>query len=103
MHCTRIKLPGGGVAIVCGARPSRKRCTSCGRPSGFQCDWKLPGGKTCDRHLCGQCAQEVAPEKHLCPEHQAAYRHWLPRRAKREIAALMHKAREHQAASREPS
>lgn len=54
----------------------REDGSRCGWISGFQCDWKIGGGKTCDRWICEAHAQEVGQDKHLCPEHQAAYREW---------------------------
>ncbi|MCC7484569.1 MAG: hypothetical protein IT529_06225 [Burkholderiales bacterium] len=86
MKCSRVPLPGGGVAIVCGARRVRVHLCACGARATLQCDWKVPGGKsgTCDAWICGGCAQEVGPDKHLCAEHQAAYREWKTRRAPQE-------------------
>lgn len=89
MKCDRVSLPGGGFAIVCGHRGRRHSCASCGADAGYQCDWKLGGGpaagqgRTCDAWICGEHAREVAPGKHLCPTHQAAYQQWLERRAAR--------------------
>jgi len=79
MACEHLTLPGGFHVIACGRR-RHKPCHACARPAGFQCDWKLPGGKTCDRWICNDHAQEVAPDKHLCPEHQVEYRFWIFRR-----------------------
>lgn len=73
MPCSYVKLPGGGVAIVKHAAPRRRKC-DCGAYSAFQCDWKMGGEKTCDRHLCAEHALQVGPDKHLCPDHQAAWR-----------------------------
>lgn len=83
MSCETIKL-GGTTAIVCtrGRRPYR--CCACTLAGGFQCDWKLTATKTCDRYICPEHALLVAPEKHLCPEHQEAYKAWL---AAREVPA----------------
>lgn len=80
MTCRIVKV-GESVAIVCGPRPRRQKCSSCGAGAGLLCDWKLGGGKTCDKPICRACAMEVEPEKHLCREHQAAYREWSSRRA----------------------
>lgn len=87
MPCTPIKLPGGISAIVCGSRQRVRRCKWCSAPGGYQCDWKIGGGKTCDKHICAEHAQEVAPDKHLCPEHQAAWALWKARRSARAISA----------------
>lgn len=81
MSCDYIKAPGGGVAIVC-SRTRRRKCVACHLAGGFQCDWKVSEGKTCDRFICAEHAQEVAPGKHLCPVHQEAYKAWLAARPK---------------------
>jgi len=103
MKCDHVHVPGGGGAIVCssggrGYRSRPHRCGACGRAlsATLQCDWKLgtatpppPGGRpllgkegrTCDVHICTACAQEVGPDKHLCPEHQRTYKEWLAQRA----------------------
>jgi hypothetical protein len=87
MTCDRVKLPGGGMAIVCSRSRRTPRCRWCTTtPGTFQCDWKLGKGKTCDKYICAQHAQEVAPDKHLCPEHQKAYKAWLDRRGSQPAA-----------------
>jgi len=80
MPCDRVTLPGGFSAIVCtrGRRPHR--CTACHLAGGFQCDWKIAPGKTCDAYLCAEHAKEVAPGKHLCPGHVEAYAQWKAQR-----------------------
>jgi hypothetical protein len=82
MECERIKdhTTGELIAIVCRSRGRKHRC-ACGAVAGLQCDWKTAKGKTCDAWICASCAQEVAPNKHLCPEHQRTYKEWLARRA----------------------
>jgi hypothetical protein len=71
MACITLRDANGNViGHACGVRVPR--CKECRAPREFLCDWKLAGekaGKTCDRNLCGRCAQSPAPEKHLCPEH----------------------------------
>lgn len=68
MPCTPFDIPGLGRGILC-SRTRTPRC-GCGRPSAFQCDApsKRKSG-TCDRHLCANCATEVAPVRHLCQVH----------------------------------
>jgi hypothetical protein len=63
--------------IVCGGHARRRFC-ACGRPADFLCDWKVPAKKsgTCDKPVCAAHAQQVAPGKHLCPEHQRRWDHW---------------------------
>lgn len=78
MSCDHIKVPGGGVAIVCSRGRRQQRCRWCvSRPGKFLCDWKVGPGKTCDKPICSEHAQEVASNKHLCPEHQKTYTAWL--------------------------
>jgi hypothetical protein len=86
MHCERLNDPKTGelIAIVCGRRVRKARCT-CSSIAGLQCDWKVGGGKTCDAWICGACAQEVGPNKHLCPEHQRMYKDWLAKRVESRI------------------
>jgi len=82
MHCAHVKLPDGNVAIVCTSHRSRlHRCVKCGVAAGLQCDWKVAPGKTCDAWICAGCAQEVGPDKHLCPTHQRSYKQWQAQRA----------------------
>ena len=80
MKCERLHDPKTGelIAIVCGRRVRKPRC-ACGAIAHLQCDWKLAAGKTCDAWICDACAQEVGPNKHLCPEHQRTYKEWLAR------------------------
>ena len=53
----------------------------CACMAEFQCDWKLRGGGTCDKHLCKPCALSVGNNKHLCPDHRVAYAAWLQKKA----------------------
>lgn len=78
MPCDRVRLPGGGTAIVCSSR-KRKRC-ECGRPATLLCDWKIGDGKTCDAPICTICAEHVGPDKHLCRKHSEAYAFWRSRK-----------------------
>lgn len=84
MPCDHVHFPRGGGAIVCtrGRQPRRNRCGFCHAQGGFQCDWKVGEGKTCDVHICPEHGKEVAPNKHLCPYHQEAYDRWLAERGK---------------------
>jgi hypothetical protein len=89
--CQKIKLPGGGIAIVCGGpkfhelAPDLFICKQCGKPAAFLCDWKMPTitisglslvSGTCDAPMCPEHALQVGPKKHLCSEHQAAWEIW---------------------------
>ena len=88
MTCTHIKLPGGTRAIVCGRSSKPPRCLWCEEgPGTLLCDWKLGAGRTCDNPICGAHAKEVAPDKHLCPDHQSAYAQWRAQREHRKEGA----------------
>lgn len=83
MSCTHIKAPGGFTAIVCTRGRKPQRCGWCTHTASvFLCDWKIGKGKTCDKPLCAQHAQEVAPDKHLCPKHVKEYDGWKRQREK---------------------
>lgn len=73
MKCTTVNVPGGGRAIICGSRPRARRCKACGCVTALaqlrERDWKIAGGKTCDRLICLGCTHVPAPGKDLCPEH----------------------------------
>jgi hypothetical protein len=75
--CEHIDLPGGDHAIICGLRAFKKFC-ACGRRADLLCDWKVSARKsgTCDKPICAAHALEVAPGKHLCPEHQGKWDEW---------------------------
>lgn len=82
MACDRIKLDGAplGMAIVCSRGRRAYRCCACTLVAALQCDWKLTKTRTCDAFICPDHALEVAPGKHICPEHQPAYQAWKARR-----------------------
>lgn len=48
-------------------------CADCSWVSGYLCDYPVGKGKTCDRPLCEDHANEVAPDLHYCNVH---YREW---------------------------
>jgi hypothetical protein len=83
MDCAHVRMPGGGVAIVCGRGMRRaRRCRHCACDASFLCDGKIEAlgtVNTCDRPICSAHAFEIAPEKHLCPAHLVAYIAWLQR------------------------
>ena len=82
MTCHFVKLPGGGRAIICTPRQRGHTCRCrvgdrhssrlCLAAATYQCDWPQGRG-TCDRYLCGRCAHEIEPDKHLCPLHARLY------------------------------
>lgn len=73
--CSVVKMPGGGVAIVCSRGRRHKRC-ACGRTANRLCDWKVKGKRsgTCDEPLCERCTHSPASEKDLCPTHADAWK-----------------------------
>jgi hypothetical protein len=81
MKCSTVST-SAGTAIFCGPRPRAKRC-HCGSPGTRLCDWKVGDG-TCNAAICHAHAYPVGPNKHLCHEHQIAYREWLAGRGARE-------------------
>lgn len=72
MPCTPFRTRDGMTGIICTSR-RRPRCSvpGCNAPSGFQCDHRMKGGKTCDRHLCATHAHQVGDDVHFCPTHLA--------------------------------
>lgn len=54
----------------------REDQSHCGIPAPFLCDWKVGGGKTCDRPMCDAHAFQVDTDKHLCPQHRELYEAW---------------------------
>lgn len=47
-------------------------CSVCGCYADNLCD-EPTGGGTCDMLLCDHCAQQIGPDRHLCPLHFPAY------------------------------
>jgi hypothetical protein len=81
MVCTWITR-NGVTAVVCGPRQRRKPCVGCGASAPLLlCDWKLPGGLTCDAPICMDCTISPAPGKDLCPIHAKAFEAWKAERA----------------------
>lgn len=73
--CSVVKMPGGGVAIVCTRSRRHTKC-ACGHAASRLCDWKVKGKRsgTCDVPLCKRCTHSPAAEKDLCPEHAAEWK-----------------------------
>ena len=80
MACERIKMPGGGSAIICGPRARARTCSVCKRKTeNFRlCDFRLSHPsqvthvRTCDAVLCTSCAVHREPDYDYCPLHAAA-------------------------------
>ena len=79
MHCTRVGMPGGGVAVACGVLRQRA-CSVCGvKMRRYKlCDYQVLSGyrsatlSTCDAALCTSCAVHHEPDTDYCPAHAAA-------------------------------
>jgi len=88
VNCRHITASGQSV-IMCGHFHETPVCEHCAGVGEFLCDWILSKGtawspgRTCDRRICSAHALEVGQDKHLCPEHQAAYAQWKAQREKR--------------------
>ena len=71
MGCQKVPW-GDGAVIFCGAtlKPA-PNCSApnCTKPSTIECDWPAAEGKTCDKPVCGDHAEQVGPNKHWCRDH----------------------------------
>lgn len=78
MTCEHVKLPSGGVAIVCGRGPRPIKCAHCGARGRRLCDFVTEPArnhalaKTCDKGLCDACAVSVGKGIDHCPDHPKA-------------------------------
>ena len=75
MTCTKIEIPGGGVAIVCtrGRRKGKpKKCATCERiGADLECDG-------CDKILCSGCSVSPSTNVDFCPAcARATFVSWL--------------------------
>jgi hypothetical protein len=68
VHMRGTKLPAACVARTTPANPivPSQRCLA---PSSYLCDHQLENGKTCDAPICSEHAQQIGPDRHLCPRH----------------------------------
>lgn len=78
MHINSGRVGEKKAPLPCMARRDDK--TICQQISLYACDWKLGAGGACDNPLCDDHANQVAPDKHLCPDHQVAYAEWKARK-----------------------
>jgi hypothetical protein len=63
---------GQSGMIVCGPKlkpPPKCWVSHCPKPSIAECDWPVADGKTCDRPVCGDHADQFGPNQHWCPAH----------------------------------
>jgi len=77
-----ITLENGMKAHVYGDFPQPRQCCNCHRVSTRLCDWKLGGGRTCDKPMCPSeaCGISPAPDKDLCPGHAKLWANKKPGR-----------------------
>lgn len=72
MPCQVIKREGF-TAIACSRGAGRRKlpaCYYCGAPAGFDCDFPIGDGKTCDRHACMKHSVHVGFNLDYCAAHQ---------------------------------
>lgn len=76
MTCTRVRMPNGGTAILCGrSRGKPRRCSFCSSASALLCDYVLLAGRVCSKPLCVRCAvrqdhnARSADSVDHCPDH----------------------------------
>lgn len=74
MRCAKIKLPGGGSAIVCSSGGKRPKCQFCRNESTLLCDYPVAqtlAGKpiTCDANMCASCSASSSLGRDYCPDH----------------------------------
>ena len=64
-----VRLPGGGVARICGSR-LMQLCSACGFLADILCDYPVgPHGRTCDAPICEDCTDHREPDTDYCPTH----------------------------------
>lgn len=69
VHIKGTKLPPGCYASVGVQTSDDKAMKACLALSGYQCDWGIGHGRTCDAHLCEAHALQVGKNRHYCPDH----------------------------------
>ena len=67
MPCYVKKSSDGGPLFICG--DLGPHCADCAGFGDFLCDYPVGDGKTCDRPLCDDHANEIAPDLHYCAGH----------------------------------
>lgn len=61
--------PAPCAAMIPNGSPIVGRVMRCCALSSFLCDYELVDGGTCDAPLCPEHAQQIGPDRHLCPRH----------------------------------
>jgi hypothetical protein len=71
MECRTVSHqgPSGPVTVIVCGRRTGPRCHECKASSRYQCDFPLPGGRTCDRDLCGVHRVAQGPGRDYCRTH----------------------------------
>lgn len=58
-----------GNVIVCTRGGKYQKCSYCSNDAPLLCDFKVGGGKTCDKPICKRCAVSIAPGVDHCRIH----------------------------------
>lgn len=70
MPCTHITV-GNTHAIVCSrGRRATVKCHACIKTAPYLCDHDTGNGKTCDRPMCADHAQQIGSDRHYCFAHR---------------------------------
>lgn len=72
MPCYTGHTKDGGQFFMCGNLGPH--CSYCGDVGTILCDYPVGNGKTCDRHICENHANEVADDIHYCHSH---HQEWM--------------------------
>lgn len=72
MPCYIHKDKDGGSMFICGDLGAH--CADCAGFGDFLCDYPVGDGKTCDRPMCGEHVNEIAPEVHYCAGHMKLWK-----------------------------
>lgn len=76
MEDGRIVRRGGHPMFMCGPGDD-EHCFSCGWFGDYLCDYPVGEGKTCDRMMCDDHKNGVAPEVDYCDVHYAEWRKFV--------------------------
>lgn len=66
---------GISKVFVCG--DLGEHCSDCAGFGDYLCDYPVGEGKTCDRHMCDDHANEIAPNLHYCDAHYAMWKEFV--------------------------
>ena len=71
MPCHFYTDPEGRFSMVMCSRGRKEppKCSVCGKPATYFCDYPVNRFKTCDAPLCKDCRAHVGMDTDLCPLH----------------------------------